>query len=145
MRTGYLVAAAAGIVHGGFSLYWAAGGTWLLGTVGMITEVFADARYLAFAVGVAKVAFALAPLLLDAELARWMYRAAGAVLFVWGAISMIGAALGLVLGGGNTEALLGHLLIWDPLFAVWGAAVVAGTFHREKGLAGTLVSTQQRQ
>ena len=138
MRTGYLIAAAAGVVHGGFTLYWAAGGTWLLGTVGMITEVFADARYLAFAVGIAKVAFALAPLLLDTELTRWMYRAAGAVLFLWGAISMMGAALGLMLGGGNNEALLGHLLIWDPLFAVWGAAVVAGSFRKENEPAGTL-------
>lgn len=132
MRAGYLVAAAAGVIHGGFSVYWGLGGTWLLGTVGSVADAFEGALVLIVVVGLAKLAFAVLPLVADTLMRRWMYRAGGTVLAGWGVASMLGAAAGLVGTPTDRTALLGHLLLWDPLFLVWGAALFAGTMDRDR-------------
>lgn len=127
MRTGYLVAAAAGVIHGGFSVYWGLGGSWLLDTVGSVADAFDGALLLIVLVGLGKIVFALAPLLVDTRVARWIYRVGAVVLAVWGAASMIGAVIGLLGNPSDPTALWGHLLLWDPLFVVWGIALLAGT------------------
>ncbi|AIT60822.1 DUF3995 domain-containing protein [Corynebacterium doosanense] len=127
MRTGYLVAAAAGVIHCGFSVYWGLGGTWLLNTVGSVADAFDGALLLILLVGLAKLAFALVPLVADTRAARWIYRAGAVVLVVWGAASMVGAAIRLPGSPIDPTALWGHLLWWDPLFVVWGIALFAGT------------------
>ena len=65
-RTLVLVAAAAGLVHAGFSAYWALGGTWLLSTIGAIAVEFAnraplESGLMLGAVAVAKALAALIP------------------------------------------------------------------------------------
>lgn len=127
MRTGYLVAAAAGVIHGGFSVYWGLGGTWLLNTVGSVADAFDGALLLILLVGLAKLAFALAPLVVDTRATRWIYRAGAAVLAVWSGVSMVGATIGILGSADDPLALWGHLLWWDPLFLVWGVALFAGT------------------
>lgn len=67
-----LGAAAAGLVHGGFSLYWAIGGRWLLNTVGAWAVDLADqesALTVAFLLIIAavKIGGALCPLLNEAD------------------------------------------------------------------------------
>jgi len=68
-RTALLTTAAAGTVHGVFSLYWSMGGDWLLESLGAdLIETFADSRWL-LPVGLAKIFAAVFPLLL----ARWAW------------------------------------------------------------------------
>src|SRR3954447_22485309 len=88
-------AAVVGLVHAGFTVYWAAGGRWLLRTVGAwavrLAESSPGLTALALgAVAVLKVAGALVPLLVDARALpgrRW-----------WRALSWAGA-VGLILYG----------------------------------------------
>src|SRR5699024_3128897 len=71
-RMALWTAAAAGTVHGLFSLYWAMGGGWLLESLGAdLIETFADSRWLLLPVGLAKIFAGLFPLLL----ARWAWPA----------------------------------------------------------------------
>ncbi|WP_203567819.1 DUF3995 domain-containing protein [Aestuariimicrobium ganziense] len=59
------MAALAGVAHGLFSLYWAAGGTWLVSTLGeRIVSEFADRRWLLAPVGLVKIGFAVATVVL---------------------------------------------------------------------------------
>lgn len=138
VRVWFLVAAVLGSVHAGFSLYWSAGGTVLVSSLGTaLVECFQGHEWLLAPVGVVKLVAALAPL----ELARrrWPARAAtrsvcwlGAfVLVAWGGVN---TAIGnLVLagvikpnGGFDRTGMIGHAYLWDPLFLAWGTAVVLG-------------------
>lgn len=58
-----LVAAAAlGLLHTAFSLYWALGGDWLLATLGeRIVSTFGEKRWLLFPVAAVKAVFAVLP------------------------------------------------------------------------------------
>ncbi|MFW6775028.1 DUF3995 domain-containing protein [Nocardioides sp. CPCC 205120] len=141
-RNGWLVAAgAAGLVHAAFSAYWALGGTWLLGTVGRwavewTREAPAGAGVVLATVAAVKVAGAVVPLLVEAGRlpGRRAWRGlswAGAVVLVgYGTANAVGAWLVLTglagSGGGDRTALLGHAVLWDPLFALWGALLATG-------------------
>lgn len=120
------------------SAYWAAGGTLGLDTLGGQIEEMArsgrpEARLLALAAVVLKlvgVAFALA------LVQRWGAAvprrllvvsgwAAAGVLVLYGGLNVLGAALvvsGIVPAGPETDlyALRWHMLLWDPIFVVWG-------------------------
>jgi hypothetical protein len=69
-------ACAAGLVHAGFSLYWALGGRWLIDTVGKGAVQLVDRAPVAtglalLAVAAVKVAGATIPLLVEADRLRW--------------------------------------------------------------------------
>jgi hypothetical protein len=138
-RTRLLLAAAAvGLLHAAVSAYWAVGGTWLVDTVGQWAADWASeepgtAFVVLMTVAVLKAAAAVGPLLLDPgrRTVRWGLGAGGAVLALYGAANTAGAWLvltGVVVPGGEPDrpALLGHALLWDPLFALWGCLVLAG-------------------
>lgn len=126
------------------TLYWTAGGTALLDTVGgSVEETARDRDAAALALGLVTFAAKGAGAVLALVLARVTPRrspprravevtakVAAAVLVVWGAAGMVGAALGLAgSAGGDVDrtALWGHLLLWDPWFVLWGAALWRAT------------------
>ncbi|MGI8459477.1 MAG: hypothetical protein ACR2LI_15385 [Propionibacteriaceae bacterium] len=60
-----VIAAAAGTIHGLFSLYWAAGGNWLVSTLGQhLVDTFASKRWLLVPVAAVKIGFAVLPMVL---------------------------------------------------------------------------------
>ena len=130
-----LTAAAAGAVHGLFSLYWAMGGGWLLESLGAdLIEAFSDSRWLLLRVGLVKIFAGVLPL----ALARWEWPAprlsrsacwVGAIVFVlWGGTNTIAGNLVLMgvitpEGGYDGPGMAGHAWLWDPLFLLWGASL----------------------
>lgn len=151
-NTALVVAALAGALHAAASLYWAAGGTWLLETLGTrVVETFGPIRWVLWPVGLVKLAAALTPMWLDAlgRLTRpwrvpcWL----GAIaLLGWGGANTVIANLVLLgvisadraLDRPDRPGLLGHAVLWDPLFLLWGAALAIGL--RRVGRAGTIAS-----
>ena len=134
--------AVAGLVHAGFSLFWALGGRWLLDTVGAWAVDLTRDRPVAAAVGLlavaaVKTAGALLPVLATTGRAPWprLWRGlawCGAiVLVVYGALNAVVSGLvlaGLVVaaGGHDRSAMIGHAFLWDPLFLLWGLLLLAG-------------------
>ena len=130
-----LTAAAAGTVHGLFSLYWAMGGDWLLESLGDdLIEAFSDSRWLLLPVGLVKIFAGVLPLVL----ARWEWPAprlsrsacwVGAIVLVlWGGANTIAGNLVLMgvitpEGGYDGPGMVGHAWLWDPLFLLWGASL----------------------
>lgn len=132
-----LIAAVAGTLHAAASLYWATGGTWLLDTLGArAVETFEPIRWVLWPVGLLKLAAALVPAWLHAcdRLSRpWRVLCwAGAVLLIaWGGANTVVAnlvLLGAFSPGGDIDrpGLVGHAVLWDPLFLVWGLALAIG-------------------
>ncbi|MCQ1999889.1 DUF3995 domain-containing protein [Arthrobacter zhaoxinii] len=133
-------ACAAGLLHAAFSLYWAVGGRWLLDTVGQwAVQESADAPLqtglLLGAVALFKAAAALIPTASAYGRVPWPG--------LWRAVSWIGAVVLVLYGGANTVvsnavlaglirpdtgynrmATIGHAWLWDPLFLLWGAALL---------------------
>lgn len=146
---GWLVLAAlAGTVHALFSLYWAIGGDWLLETLGeRIVTTFADMRWVLLPVGLVKLVAALAPLWLDRRgwplrpLSRGLAWLGALVLVVWGGLNTVVGQLvlsGAIQpdGGYDRPGMIGHAWLWDPLFLVWGLALLVhlvGTRGRREG------------
>ncbi|MEO7421808.1 MAG: DUF3995 domain-containing protein [Ornithinibacter sp.] len=140
------VAAVLGILHAAVSLYWAAGGTallWSLGTA--LVERFAGREWLLVPIGLAKLGAALAPLMLArcGWPARRVTRAVcwlgAACLVVWGGLNTVVGQLVLsgVIdphGGYDRPGMIGHALLWDPLFLFWGAALVVGLSVSRSGV-----------
>ena len=140
-RTALSVAAVAGVVHGAFSLYWGIGGSWLVDTLGEdLVEQWEDNAAVLLPVGSVKILAALLPLLLlrtPGQPSLWprLLRAvswAGAVLLIlWGGVNTVTGNLvlsGIVEpdGGYDHDGMVGHAWLWDPLFLVWGVALVCG-------------------
>lgn len=140
-RTALSVAALAGLVHGAFSLYWGVGGSWLVDTLGEdLVEQWEDNAAVLLPVGAVKILAALLPLLLlrtPGQPSLWprLLRAvswAGAVLLIlWGGVNTVTGNLvlsGIVEpdGGYDHDGMVGHAWLWDPLFLVWGVALVCG-------------------
>lgn len=143
-------ACAAGAVHAAFSLYWALGGRWLLGTVGQWAVERTGQAPLAAglalgAVAAVKLAAAVVPVALIYgrlpapgfwRVVSWI---GGLFLVAYGAVNtaVSGAVLAGVIrpaAGYDREALIGHAWLWDPLFLVWGAALcLALWFSRTRG------------
>ncbi|HET7356690.1 MAG TPA: DUF3995 domain-containing protein [Nocardioidaceae bacterium] len=132
------LAALLGMVHGLVSLYWAAGGDWLLSTLGeRLVATFADMRWLLAPVGLVKLGFAWLPLLLVSR--SWPHRrwwrplcwCGAAVLIVWGGLNTVVGNLVLAgavrpHGGYDHAGMVGHAWLWDPLFLAWGLALAVG-------------------
>ncbi len=135
---GLVAAAALGMVHAAFSLYWAVGGTVLVWSLGDdLVESFRGREWLLAPIGVVKLIGAVAPL----TLARWGWPASigtrsacwlGAlVLVVWGGLNTIVGNLVLAgvirpENGFDRSGMIGHAYLWDPLFLVWGVALAMG-------------------
>jgi hypothetical protein len=134
-------AAVAGTLHALASLSWALGSRWLLGTVGRWAVDLADARPLLSAlglgaIGLAKLVAALVPLLVAHGRMPWprVWRgiswAGGLVLVLYGGVNTVVAQLVLAGavrpdGGYDRVAMVGHAWLWDPLFLLWGGALVS--------------------
>ena len=127
------------------SLYWAFGGLGLVSTVGGYVAQFANrggasAALVAAAATLAKVLGGLLALALvrswgHAVPRRWLLSlavVASAVLVVYGAANVAGAALtlsGAVHPSGEVDrnALRWHLELWDLWFLVWGLLLALAT------------------
>lgn len=132
------MAAGCGIVHGAFSLLWALGGNWLLPTVGaQLVATFEGRRLLLLPVAAVKFGFAVVPLIWSVRgWPRGWFWSAGcwlgaAILIGWGGLNtVIGNAVlaGIIRpdGGFDRLAMIGHAWLWDPLFLIWGLALVIG-------------------
>jgi hypothetical protein len=142
------LACIAGTVHAGFSLYWALGGQWLLATVGQWAVrlsgeaplqaglglgIVAAVKLLAAAIPVA-VAYGRMPRRRFWRAASW---AGGLLLVVYGGVNIIvsGGVLGGVVrpaGGYDLNAMIGHAWLWDPLFFLWGTALVLSLWYSRR-------------
>ncbi|HLL64634.1 MAG TPA: DUF3995 domain-containing protein [Micromonosporaceae bacterium] len=137
------LAAAAGAVHTAFSVYWAFGGMWLLETVGQgAVDQQRDNRPLAASVlllaAAVKGAGAVVPVWVEYRGGPRIRRRLRAVSWVGGAVlvcygSVIAAVSAAVLAGAvspggeiDRVGLIGHALLWNPLFACWGVLLLAG-------------------
>ena len=135
---GFVAAAALGIVHAAFSLYWAAGGTLLVWSLGDdLVESFRGREWLLAPIGVVKLIGAVAPL----ALVRWGWPArvgtrsacwlGALVLVIWGGLNTLVGNLVLAgvirpESGFDRSGMIGHAYLWDPLFLAWGAALTIG-------------------
>lgn len=132
-------ACALGLIHAAFSLYWALGGRWLIETVGqgpqdLVKSSAISAGAVLGLIAVFKALAAIIPLL----------NAQGRMPLpkLWRGISWVGGLFLILYGGGvaltswlvllgviqagefNRAAMIGHAALWDPLFLLWGAALV---------------------
>lgn len=138
-----LGAAACAFAHAVPSLYWATGGTLGMDSLGAWAPAWRaeSPRLVAVAlIGIflVKAAAGLVPLLATRRLIPWprWWRAlswAGAsVLTLYGAANVVvgGLALSGIIDGPAGEsartALTGHVLLWDPLFLLWGLLLASG-------------------
>lgn len=138
-------AAAVGLVHAAFSLYWALGGRWLLDTVGQWALTLATQSSVAAGLGLGliallKVAGAVVPVLVEQGRipGRRVWRVlewAGAIgLTAYGLLNVVVAwavLLGVIAtpGGYDHAAMLGHAALWDPLFLAWGVLLAVALWR----------------
>lgn len=134
------VACIAGIIHAASSVYWALGGRWLLSTVGEWAVDAVETTPLAVSIalgviGLVKFLAATIPVALAARKIPWprfwrtvCWVGASTILVYGGANVLVSGAvlLGVITsdGGYDQNAMLGHVLLWDPLFVIWGASLI---------------------
>ena len=139
-RAAVAVACGAGLLHAIASLYWALGGPWLLDTVGewaveLVEESPLGAGLLLGLIALLKATAAIVPLLVDRGRMPWprfwrgLCWVGGPLLVVYGGLNVVvsvAVLTGMVEpdGGYDTAAMVGHAFLWDPLFLMWGAALV---------------------
>lgn len=135
-----------GLAYAAVSAYWAAGGTWLLDTVGGVFEHLAHSSSPVVLIGswlvvLVKVVAAALPIVVVRELvptsacraARGLAWTAGAVLVAYGSVlTMSGLVIqaGVLQPGAHADgrALAWHAFLWDPWFLIWGLLVVAALY-----------------
>lgn len=132
------VAAALGLLHAAFSVYWALGGTWLLDTIGGSLEAGGRAgdpliRTLVWAAVAMKLIAVVAGLLAVSpdlrgrprRVARFVAWSAAVILTLYGGV-LTGAGLLVQTGvipaapDADHRALAWHTFLWDPWFLLWG-------------------------
>ena len=134
------LAAAVGLVHAAASVYWAAGGRWLLASVGqwavdLTTNAPDSAAAVLGVVALVKVLAALIPVAVAHARMPWprWWRAiswvGGSFLVLYGGLNIVVSAAvltGIVRpdGGYDPVAMKGHAFLWDPLFFLWGLFLV---------------------
>lgn len=140
-----LAAGAVGLVHATASASWALGSSWLVDTVGAWArdwraEQPGTAALVLLPVTLVKVAVAVVPLLVvSGRLPARPWRAlcwAGALALVTYGVANTAGAWAVWTGvvespaadptSPDHPALLGHALLWDPLFALWGLLLGGG-------------------
>jgi len=130
-----------GIVHAGFSVYWAVGGHWLLGTVGQWAVRLSEESplYTGLVLGLVaglKLGGATVPVCLSygrvrsTKFWRILLGTGGALLTLYGGVNVVvsNAVLAGVIHSGDgydLDAMRGHAFLWDPLFLVWGLSLLA--------------------
>ena len=143
------VAGAAGLVHATASRYWALGGRWLLATVGqwavdLSARAPLRAGIILGLVALVKLLAATVPIGVAYGKVPWRG--------FWRTISWVGSVLLVVYGGVNTvvsaavigglirsdggydiNAMRGHAFLWDPLFLLWGSALVLSLWLSRQG------------
>jgi hypothetical protein len=155
-RAAVLIAGAAGLLHAAWSAYWAVGGRWLLPTVGAwAVELAEDAPFeaglLLAALALVKAAAAIIPvgvamgIIPGARYWRMVSWVGGILLAGYGGLNVVVSSavlLGFIRpdGGYDEPAMIGHALLWDPLFLIWGLALVVwltvtGRAGRRRGRA----------
>ena len=138
------IAAAAGLLHAVASLYWAVGGRWQLESVGewaveLARESPVEIGLALGLIALVKAVAAVVPMVNERRESRlyrpirWCGWSGGVVLVVWGGVSSLSACAvlaGLVSpsNGYNRTTMIGHAFMWDPLFVVWGAALLTGSW-----------------
>lgn len=148
-----LLAALVGLVHAGFSAYWALGGQALLDTVGawavrLAREEPAVSAAGLGAVALLKVAGAVIPPWVEARVTddgrrrawRTVEWLAGCALMAYGGLNTVVSTLvlrGVIApaGGYDERAQLGHAVLWDPLFLLWGALLTAGLWRTRRAVS----------
>lgn len=148
-RRGSRLLVGAGLVataHALPSAYWALGGDALVDTVGSWARAWRASDPLSIGlllglIALGKLAAGWLPWLIDQRWTRapgWR-RPAWAValgLIAYGAVNTVGAWLVMlgVIATSVTEpaALLGHALLWDPLFLAWGVLLALGLRASER-------------
>ena len=158
------VAGALGVVHAAASLYWALGGRWLLATVGrwavdLSVQAPLTADLALGLVALVKLLAAAVPIgVAYGKVGRRRFWRAvswvgGLLLVVYGGINIVvsAAVLGGLIrpaGGYDLEAMRGHAYLWDPLFFLWGSALVLSLWfsHQEipSRLGGRATTTVRR-
>jgi hypothetical protein len=137
-----------GLVHAAFSAYWAFGGRGLLATVGSWAVAAAEQNpvrvgLLLGAIALVKAAAAIIPVLVAYGRigGRRFWRTVSYVgsvgLVLYGGVNVVvaGAVLGGLIrpeGGYDRAAMIGHAALWDPLFLVWGLALLASLLLSRK-------------
>jgi hypothetical protein len=152
---------AVGLLYAAISVYWGAGGTWLLDTVGSgLGKGHGGSALVVFAVWLAvglKVIAAVLPLLAvtadtstgsrwpsltRARLIRGLTWIEAAILTGYG---LVLTAVGLLVqagvvaasAGADHRALEWHAYLWDPWFLVWGLLVTAALLRSRRLITGT--------
>lgn len=142
-----------GLVHAFWSFYWAFGGTWMLDTVGQWAVVSQLNRpvqtfVVLFGIGLVKTAASIIPVAVEYRklggrrwwrLISWV---GGLSLIVYGGIYAVTALLmltGVVVptAAYNEPVILGHALLWDPLFFFWGLSLVVSLALTRRGACRT--------
>lgn len=143
----FITAGVLGAVHAAVSFYWAAGGEFLVWSVGTdLVTSFRGREWLLAPIGAAKLAGAVGPLLLAR--AGWPFRRFtrlvcwfGALLLLgWGGLNTVVANLVLMgvirpESGFDRAGMIGHAYLWDPLFLAWGVALTLGLIASRRGVA----------
>ncbi|PWJ26932.1 uncharacterized protein DUF3995 [Branchiibius hedensis] len=150
-RVAFALAAVCGLLHAAVSAYWAAGGTALLATLGeTILTAVGDSTWLLWPVTAVKTLVAVLPLVFERTgwppLTRALAWLAGAVLVLWGGINTITGNLvlsGIIspAGGYDRDAMIGHAWLWDPLFLIWGLALLVGLWRTRAAARRTAMIT----
>lgn len=134
------VAVCTGLVHAAWSAYWAVGGRFLLDTVGAWAVELGQRDPLRSgvvlgAVAAVKVVAAVLPVAIVRNRVpsiRWWRAvcwAGSAFLVVYGGLNVVVSSSVLAgvfssAGGYDPAAMAGHAVLWDPLFVVWGGALL---------------------
>ncbi|MBY4210480.1 DUF3995 domain-containing protein [Rhodococcus fascians] len=146
----FAIACVLGIIHAAFSAYWAAGGRWMLDTVGAFATEWADsepatARTALLVLALVKLAAAILPALAYLNRPRLAAQnrtrvpslifgiswPGSVLLILWGGASFIGAVIGLVVSDENRSVKYGHLF-FDGIFLLWGAALLTALILSRK-------------
>lgn len=137
----FTLAAAAGLIHAGFSLYWAFGGTVLLETVGGWATTLQHEEPAGFAmrfaiIGTVKILASCLPLLLLSGRLR-LRRTLRTISFIGAALLILMSLWTIVTGtlvlsgrralaeGATDASTLWTTVLWHPLFLIWGTALLA--------------------
>jgi hypothetical protein len=128
-----------GLLYAAVSVYWGAGGTWLLDTVGGLLARLGRARdatliIAVWAAAALKLTTALLPLLAlhypgrRTCIARSLtWTAAGTLTIYGGALTGIGVLVlaDVIPSAANADrrALTWHAYLWDPWFLIWGLLI----------------------
>ncbi|MEH6793014.1 MAG: DUF3995 domain-containing protein [Rhodococcus sp. (in: high G+C Gram-positive bacteria)] len=146
----FAIACALGIVHAAFSGYWAAGGRWMLDTVGSFATEWVDtepqtARTALLVLTLVKLAAAILPALAYMNRPRLAAQnrtrlpsfilgiswPGSVLLILWGGASFIGAVIGLIASDENRSVKYGHLF-FDGIFLLWGTALLTALILARK-------------